>query len=50
MVTVFMKDFPEDLHHRAKIQAAIEQLTLKELFAKAMREYLERHADQRKEA
>ena len=42
MVSVNIRDFPEDLHHKAKIQAAIEKITLKELITKALTEYLER--------
>jgi predicted HicB family RNase H-like nuclease len=41
-VNVNIADFPEDLHHRAKIQAAIEKTSLKGLIIKALTEYLER--------
>ena len=40
MATIYLREFPEDLHHKAKIQAVTEKLTLKELFAKALRWYL----------
>ena len=40
MTAIFIRDFPEDLHHKAKIRAAIERVTLKELIAKALRCYL----------
>ncbi len=42
MGAIFIRDFPDDLHHNAKIQAAVERITLKELFAKALTEYLHR--------
>jgi predicted HicB family RNase H-like nuclease len=42
MVAVNLRDFPEELHHKAKIQAAVERLTLKELIIKAITEYLEK--------
>ena len=42
MVSVNIRDFPEELHHKAKIQAAVEKTTLKELMIKALSEYLER--------
>lgn len=37
-----IKDFPDDLHRQAKIQAAIEGLTLKDLIIKALSEYLKK--------
>ena len=37
-----IKDFPNDLHRKAKIQAAIEGTTLKGLIIKALTEYLKR--------
>ena len=40
MATIYLREFPEDLHHKAKIQAVTEKLTLKELFVKALRSYL----------
>ena len=42
MVSVNIRDFPEELHHKAKIQAAVEEITLKELMIKALAEYLKR--------
>ena len=42
MVSVNIRDFPEELHHKAKIQAAVEKTTLKELIIKALAEYLQR--------
>ena len=40
MTTIFMRDFPKDLHHDAKVQAAIEGISLKELIEKSLKEYL----------
>jgi hypothetical protein len=40
MATIYLREFPEDLHHKAKIQAVTEKLTLRDLFAKALRWYL----------
>ncbi|NIS70545.1 MAG: 3-hydroxyacyl-CoA dehydrogenase [Proteobacteria bacterium] len=42
MVAVNLRDFPEELHHEAKVQAAVERMTLKELIIKALTEYLEK--------
>jgi predicted HicB family RNase H-like nuclease len=42
MVSVNIRDFPEEIHHKAKIQAAVEKITLKELMIKALAEYLEK--------
>jgi len=42
MATVNMRDFPEDLHIRAKLQAVKERTTLKAIIIKALTEYLER--------
>ena len=40
MATIFIRDFPEDLHRGAKVQAAIEGISLKALVEKALTEYL----------
>ena len=37
-----VRNFPRSLHRKAKIQAAVEGITLKDLFVKALTEYLER--------
>jgi hypothetical protein len=56
MATIYLREFPEGLHHQAKIQAAVENVRLKDIFVKALTEYLRRagapaiQADQRKEA
>lgn len=49
MAMIYLKDFPDDLHHRMKIQAAIEKITMKDLIIRLLEEYLAT-ADQRKEA
>lgn len=42
MATVYtIKDFPEELHRAAKVKAAMEGISLKELILKALRQYLE---------
>ena len=35
-----IKNFPDDLHYEAKVQAAIEGISLKELIEKSITEYL----------
>ncbi|RJQ56455.1 MAG: toxin-antitoxin system HicB family antitoxin [Desulfobacteraceae bacterium] len=42
MTNIFIRDFSEDVHRRAKIQAAKEGITLKDLIKKALIEYLEK--------
>ena len=42
MANVYLRDFPEELRKRAKIRAVIENITLKEVFIKALTEYLEK--------
>ncbi len=37
-----IKDFPDDLHREAKIQAAVEGISLKEIFIRALRDYLKK--------
>jgi FtsZ-binding cell division protein ZapB len=46
MLSVNLRDFPEELHYRAKIQAAVERITLKDLFVKALTEYLQSKKDE----
>ena len=43
MATVYIRNFPEGLHIRAKIHALREKTTLRELTIKALKEYLDRH-------
>ena len=42
MATVYLRDFPEDLHRKAKSEAALEGISLKALIIKAMEEYLKK--------
>jgi hypothetical protein len=42
MPTVYVRDFPEDLHLRLKIQVLKEKTTLRELVIKVVEEYLEK--------
>lgn len=37
-----VKNFPDDLHRKAKIQAAIEAISLRDLIIKALTEYLKK--------
>ena len=37
-----VKDFPNELHRQAKIQAAIMGISLKELIIRALTEYLKK--------
>ena len=39
--TVIIKNFPEDLHRKAKAKAALEGITLKALIIKLLESYLE---------
>jgi predicted HicB family RNase H-like nuclease len=40
MAVINLKDFPDELHRRTKIQAAKEGSTIKALIIKALEEYL----------
>ena len=40
MATVYLRDFPEDLHRKAKAEAALAGITMKEFIIRAMIEYL----------
>ena len=42
MATVYLREFPKDLHKRAKMQAVKEETSLKGIIIKALTEYLER--------
>jgi predicted HicB family RNase H-like nuclease len=42
MADMNLRDFPDDLHHRAKVQAAVERITLKKLVIKALEDYLKK--------
>jgi len=40
VMVLAIRNFPRDLHHKAKIQAAVEGISLKDLFIKSLTEYL----------
>jgi len=40
MSIINIKDFPDDLHRRAKSEAALEGISLKAIIIKALEEYL----------
>ena len=40
-----IKDFPDDLHREAKIQAAILAISLKELIIQAVRDFLKKQKE-----
>jgi predicted HicB family RNase H-like nuclease len=42
MATVYVRDFPKDLHKRAKMKALEEDMTLRELIIKAVENYLKK--------
>ena len=42
MATVYLSDFPEDLHRIFKSEAALEGISLKALVIKALEEYLKK--------
>ena len=42
MAIINIKDFPDDLHRKAKSEAALEGIPLKVLFVKAVEEYLKK--------
>ena len=41
-MVVNLKNFSDELHYEAKVQAAIEKMSLKDLIEKAVSEYLAR--------
>jgi predicted HicB family RNase H-like nuclease len=43
MKIINLKDFPEELHRRAKAKAAMMGISLRELIIRAITEFLERH-------
>jgi hypothetical protein len=48
MATAYtIRDFPEDLHRRAKAKAALEGIPLRELILKSLQAYVERADQQR---
>ena len=42
MATIYLRDFDEKLHRKAKVKAAEEGITLKELIKRALIEYLKK--------
>jgi len=42
MSVVYLKDFPEDLHRKAKSEAALMGISMKELIIRALTEYLKK--------
>ena len=42
MATVYVREFPEDLRKKAKMQALEEDMTLRELIIKAVELYLKK--------
>jgi len=44
MATLFIRDFPEDLHEQARILAIKEKTSLREIFARAIKLYIEQTA------
>ena len=43
MSTVFLRDFPQDLHRKAKSEAALMGISLKELIIRAITEFLKKN-------
>lgn len=39
-MNVLIKDFPDDVHRKMKIQAAVEGISIKELVIRAVKDYL----------
>ena len=42
MKALIIKDFPDELHKEAKVRAAQEEITLKELVIRAIKAYLKK--------
>ena len=42
MSVVYLKDFPEDLHRKAKSEAALMGISMKEIIIRALTEYLKK--------
>jgi hypothetical protein len=42
MAAVYLRDFPDDLHRKAKSEAALEGLSLKVLYIEVVKEYLQK--------
>jgi hypothetical protein len=48
MPQVNIRDFPEELHHKAKVLAATEKITYRELVIRAITEYVKRAGEPRR--
>jgi predicted HicB family RNase H-like nuclease len=42
VATIYLRDFPEPLHRKAKSEAALEGISLKAFIIKALEEYLKK--------
>ena len=42
MATIYLRDFPEDLRRKAKSEAALMGISLKEIIIRALKEYLKK--------
>jgi hypothetical protein len=42
VANINLKDFPDDLHQAAKIKAAMEKTTLREVIIRALAEYVKK--------
>ena len=40
MATINLRDFPDDLHQAAKIKAAVDKTTLREIIIRALTNYV----------
>lgn len=48
MVVLNLRDFPEDIHREAKIRAAMDGVSMKEIIIRALAEYLKKKPDKPK--
>ena len=48
MVAVNLQGFPEELHREAKIRAATEGVSMKEIIIRALTEYLKKKPDKQR--
>ena len=44
MATINLRDFPDDLHQAAKIKAAVDKTTLREIIIRALEAYVKTHS------
>jgi len=45
MATVYLKDFPDELHRETKSKAALMGISMKELIIRALTEYLKKKGE-----